>query len=130
MAKAIVRPPTTPFSGRLQERRARGAATRPGASSTPKSGSSWLKRRSAAPPTTSTTASRSRCDATQRERKGMVTMVDEIYDRHYQAGRDELNAAIANAFGSLSRAIGNSFKVLNRIEYSAPWAAKPKRARG
>ena len=59
----------------------------------------------------------------------MVTMVDEIYDRHYQAGRDELNAAIANAFGSLSRAIGNSFKVLNRIEYSAPWAAKPKHAR-
>jgi hypothetical protein len=59
----------------------------------------------------------------------MSTMVDEIFDRHYQAGRPELNAALANLFGRLGRAIGNSFKVLNRIEYSAPWAAKPRRAR-
>jgi hypothetical protein len=59
----------------------------------------------------------------------MVTMVDEIYDRHYQAGRNALNAAIAGAFGSLAQAIGNSFKVLNRIEYSAPWAIKATRAR-
>ena len=51
----------------------------------------------------------------------MVTMVDEIFDRHYQAGRDELNAAIASGFGSLGRAIGNAFKVLNKIEYQAPW---------
>ena len=47
----------------------------------------------------------------------MVTMVDEIFDRHYQAGRDELNAAIASGFGSMARAIGNAFKVLNKIEY-------------
>jgi hypothetical protein len=59
----------------------------------------------------------------------MVTMVDEIFDRHYQAGRDELNAAIASGFGSLARAVGNAFKVLNKIEYQAPWAATSKRAR-
>ena len=59
----------------------------------------------------------------------MVTMVDEIFDRHYQAGRDELNAAIASGFGKLSRAIGNAFKVLNKIEYQDPWNATPKRAR-
>ena len=29
----------------------------------------------------------------------MVTMVDEIFDRHYQEGRNELNAAL----GSLAR---------------------------
>ena len=57
----------------------------------------------------------------------MVTMVDELYDRHYQEARADLSGAIAGAFGRLGKAIGNSFNVLNRIEYSAPWASKPKR---
>ena len=58
----------------------------------------------------------------------MVTMVDEIFDRHYQAGRADLNAALTGLMARLGSAIGNSFKVLNRIEYSAPWATKPTRA--
>ena len=59
----------------------------------------------------------------------MVTMVDEIFDRHYQAGRNELNASLLAAFTRFGEAFGNAFKVLNRIEYSAPWATKPRRAR-
>jgi hypothetical protein len=59
----------------------------------------------------------------------MVTMVDEIFDRHYQAGRNELNKSLANAFGRLGRAVGNAFEVLVKIEYQAPWAAKTTRAR-
>jgi hypothetical protein len=59
----------------------------------------------------------------------MVTMVDEIFDRHYQAGRNALNAAIFGLVSSFAEAFGNAFKVLNRIEYSAPWTAKPRRAR-
>jgi hypothetical protein len=59
----------------------------------------------------------------------MVTMIDEIYDRHYQAGRNELNAAIIGGFARLGRAVGNAFEVLNRIEYDAPWSIKAKRAR-
>jgi hypothetical protein len=59
----------------------------------------------------------------------MVTMVDEIFDRHYQAGRDELNASLLAGFRRFGEAFGNAFKVLNRIEYSAPWATKPKRVR-
>jgi hypothetical protein len=59
----------------------------------------------------------------------MFTMVDEIFDRHYQAGRNELNAAIVSGAARFARAISNAFEVLNRIEYSAPWAAKAKRAR-
>ena len=55
-------------------------------------------------------------------------MVDELYDRHYRESRAELNAAIAGAFERLGKAVGNAFNVLNRIEYSAPWA-KPRRAR-
>jgi len=59
----------------------------------------------------------------------MFTMVDEIYDRHYQANRAELNATLAAAAARFGRAVGNAFEVLNRIEYSAPWTAQPKRAR-
>ena len=59
----------------------------------------------------------------------MVTMVDEIFDRHYQAGRNELNATIAALFSRLGAAFGNAFKVLNRIEYSAPWTTTTRRVR-
>ena len=59
----------------------------------------------------------------------MVTMVDEIFDRHYQAGRNELNAAILDLAGRFGTACGNALSVLNRIEYSAPWAVKPRRVR-
>jgi hypothetical protein len=56
-------------------------------------------------------------------------MVDEIYDRHYQAARSELNAQIINVFSRFGDAVSNAFKVLNRIEYQAPWAAKARRVR-
>jgi hypothetical protein len=56
-------------------------------------------------------------------------MVDEIYDRHYREGRGELNRAAAHSLSRLGRAIHDAFEVLVGIEYSAPWAAKPKRAR-
>jgi hypothetical protein len=59
----------------------------------------------------------------------MVTMVDEIYDRHYREGRDALNASLANGFSRLGTAIRNAFEVLVNIEYQAPWTAKPTRAR-
>jgi hypothetical protein len=59
----------------------------------------------------------------------MVTMVDEIFDRHYQEARSDLNGLISGAFGRLGHAISNAFNVLNRIEYQAPWAIKAKRAR-
>ena len=51
-------------------------------------------------------------------------MVDELYDRHYQAGRNELNRSIPAGLGHLARAIRATFEVLVRIEYEAPWAAK------
>ncbi|HEX3424155.1 MAG TPA: hypothetical protein VHS33_12245 [Sphingomicrobium sp.] len=56
-------------------------------------------------------------------------MIDEIYDRHYQNGRDQLNAAIVTGLKRLGRSIGDAFVVLNRIEYDAPWTAKSKRIR-
>ena len=53
-------------------------------------------------------------------------MVDEIFDRGYQAGRAELNAGIDRAFAAIGRELGKSFSVLHRIEWNAPWAAKSK----
>ena len=59
----------------------------------------------------------------------MVTMVDEIFDRAYRESRGELNASLGAAFTGLGRLIGESFNVLHRIEWSAPWEQKSKRTR-
>lgn len=56
-------------------------------------------------------------------------MIDEMHDRHYQAGRQALNATLIDALGELRQAIRNSFEVLNRIEYAAPWAGTRKSSR-
>ena len=56
-------------------------------------------------------------------------MIDEIFDRQYQAGRQQLNASVLNTVTRFGRAVLNAFTVLNRIEYSTPWTAKPRRVR-
>ena len=53
-------------------------------------------------------------------------MQDEIFDRQYQAGRADLNAGLDRLFTGIGRTIGDSLKVLHRIEWSAPWAEKSK----
>jgi hypothetical protein len=59
----------------------------------------------------------------------MVTMVDEIFDRHYRDARAELNASIDRVLKRFGSAITNAFNVLQRIEYDAPWAHARRRAR-
>ena len=56
-------------------------------------------------------------------------MVDELFDRDYQARRSELNASILGAASKLAHALANAFKVLNRIEYSSPWKSSADRVR-
>lgn len=56
-------------------------------------------------------------------------MIDEIFDRTYQAGRADLNAGLDRAFAALGRTIGDSLKVLHHIEWNAPWATKSKNVR-
>lgn len=48
-------------------------------------------------------------------------MMDEIFDRQYQAGRADLNAGLDRLFGSVSRELGKSMAALHRVEWSAPW---------
>jgi hypothetical protein len=59
----------------------------------------------------------------------MITMIDENFDRGYQAARAELNAGIADALSGVRKTIGESLRVLHRIEWSAPWASSKKRVR-
>jgi hypothetical protein len=59
----------------------------------------------------------------------MVTMVDEIFDRNYQSARADLNGGLRVLFSGIGRAVGDSLKVLHRIEWSAPWEAPAKPAR-
>ncbi len=47
----------------------------------------------------------------------MITMIDEIFDRQYQAGRADLNAGIGHLFGEL----GRTFDTLHEIQWKAPW---------
>ncbi|HEY8593058.1 MAG TPA: hypothetical protein VIL42_09380 [Sphingomicrobium sp.] len=56
-------------------------------------------------------------------------MVDEIYDRNYQAGRAEMNRALDAGFARLGRAIVATLEALHRIEFDAPWREQPKRVR-
>ena len=56
-------------------------------------------------------------------------MVDEIFDRHYQTVRRELNASISGTFSRLIDAIRNAFEVLVKIEYQSPWTAPTRKAK-
>jgi hypothetical protein len=66
---------------------------------------------------------------TGKKQERIVAMIDEIFDRHYQEGRAELNAGINAVVGRFGRAVRNAFDVLQRIEYDSPWTAKTKRVR-
>ncbi|HWU93383.1 MAG TPA: hypothetical protein VN106_09085 [Sphingomicrobium sp.] len=56
-------------------------------------------------------------------------MIDEIFDRTYQAGRTEMNATISSALRTLAAALLNAFEVLNRIEYHSPWTERASKGR-
>lgn len=56
-------------------------------------------------------------------------MMDEIFDRQYQAGRNELNAGLDRAFSAIGREVGKGLAAAHRFEWSAPWARKPSAAK-
>lgn len=56
-------------------------------------------------------------------------MIDEIFDRTYQSGRNQLNSGLGLLFASIGKEVGNAFRVLNRIEYNAPWLERRRKAR-
>ena len=56
-------------------------------------------------------------------------MIDEIFDRQYRTGRADLNRALLDIASRLGKSVSDAFKVLNRIEYSAPWTARTRSVR-
>ena len=57
----------------------------------------------------------------------MKTMVDEIYDRHYQEGRQALNDGLDRLFGWIGGELGKSLAAVHRFEWDAPWARGARR---
>lgn len=54
----------------------------------------------------------------------MITMVDEIYDRGYQAGRAELHDGLAALIRKVRNAIAPALAAIHHIEWDAPWNVK------
>jgi len=59
----------------------------------------------------------------------MLTMIDQIFDRNYQGARYAMNSAATDMFERFFKAAANAFRVLNRIEYSAPWSERTRQIR-
>jgi hypothetical protein len=56
----------------------------------------------------------------------MNTMVDEIYDRHYQEGRQALHDGLDRLFGWIGGELGKSLAAIHRFEWDAPWSRRAK----
>ena len=56
----------------------------------------------------------------------MITMVDEIYDRSFQAGRADLYQGLAAIVAGIRNAVGPVMASLHRIEWDAPWETKTR----
>ena len=53
-------------------------------------------------------------------------MIDEIYDRGYQAGRADLHAGIDRLVHKIGNAIGPGLAAIHHFEWDAPWQTKAK----
>jgi hypothetical protein len=54
----------------------------------------------------------------------MNTMMDEIYDRAYQAARADLNHGISAAASKLGALVSPALSAIYHFEWDAPWAVK------
>ena len=54
----------------------------------------------------------------------MITMVDEIYDRTFQAGRAELNAGIRALARGIRDTLAPALSAIHHFEWDAPWSGK------
>jgi len=56
----------------------------------------------------------------------MHTMIDEIYDRQYQAGRAALNDGIDRLVTVIGAELGKSLAAIHQFEWSSPWNRSTK----
>jgi acetaldehyde dehydrogenase (acetylating) len=53
-------------------------------------------------------------------------MIDEIFDRQYQAGRKELHGGIDRMVRRVGSALAATFRTMHRVQFDAPWATKKR----
>ena len=51
-------------------------------------------------------------------------MMDEIFDRTYQAGRADLNDGLDAISKRVSKTVLGAFQALNRAQFNAPWRGR------
>jgi hypothetical protein len=56
----------------------------------------------------------------------MITMVDEIYDRGYQAGRAQLHDGIDALVRKVRDALAPALTALHLLEWDAPWTSQAR----
>jgi hypothetical protein len=56
-------------------------------------------------------------------------MVDQMFDREYQAGRSAMNSDLDRGMSGFVSGLRAGFELLNRIQWSAPWNAPAPRNR-
>lgn len=52
-------------------------------------------------------------------------MIDEIFDRQYQAGREQLHDGIDRAIASLRYSLGMAVRTIRDVQFDAPWKRRP-----
>lgn len=52
-------------------------------------------------------------------------MIDEIYDRGYQAGRADLHNGIDRLAKKIAESFVATFRAATRIQFDAPWKSRP-----
>lgn len=48
-------------------------------------------------------------------------MIDEMFDREYQAGREHFHGGIDRLVHRVGGAVGNTFAAIKRVQFDAPW---------
>ena len=54
-------------------------------------------------------------------------MIDQHFDRNYQAARAEMNREIAMGLQMIRGDILKSFEALSRVQFAAPWSTTRRR---
>jgi hypothetical protein len=55
-------------------------------------------------------------------------MIDQIFDRNYQAARADMNREIAKGLRDLGKDALRAFEALQRIQFAAPWTPQKRKA--
>jgi hypothetical protein len=56
-----------------------------------------------------------------------MTMIDQHFDRTYQAAREDMNRAIADGLRMIGRDVLRAFETLDRIQFASPWTQQPRK---